>query len=224
MKINIFSLLLRLAAGTSLIVAGPVLANADQAPVKGADQAPATSTPPAPQAQPVPAQPAVATPGQPPVMLPDRLLTCSIGHIINFDPHRIQTPNDLKFDGMHVFNMFLPSIPLLKGTPPDAAEEAPPVDPRTRILDDPDHISGQPSNLFGRIIDLWPDRVEMSSVVKGPLLNLIVLNPIDADHGVASMFMIRASELNHYEADHIYQGMCHVVTGEAARNAVKAMP
>ncbi len=157
-----------------------------------------------------------------PKMLPDRLLTCSIGHVTNFDPRKEQTPEQLKFDAMHEFNVFLPAIPVFTGIPPDAAQEAPPVDPRTRILADPDHISGQPSQQFGRIIDLWPERVEMSSIIEGSLLNLIVINPIDLDHGTASLFMLRAIDLEHYQADHIYQGTCHFLVGEAARSAVNA--
>lgn len=149
----------------------------------------------------------------------DRLLKCTIGHVINFDPHVEQTPETLRYDGFHEFNVFLPGIPVQVGRPPDAVEDAPAVDPRTRILRDPDHISGQPNDTFGRIIDLWPERVELSTSIDGPLLNLIVINPIDLATGTAQLFMLRATELTNYQQDHIYQGACHILTGAAAHDA-----
>ena len=159
-------------------------------------------------------------PAPAPEMLPDRLLTCLIGHVTNFDPHVEQRPNDLQFDGHHVFRLFLPAIAVQQGAPPDPAEDAPPVDPHTRIVSDPDHISGQPDEHFGRIVDMWPERIELSTSINGPLLNLIVINPIDTATGTASLFMLRATELTHYQQDHIYQGTCHILQGEAARQAL----
>lgn len=147
-------------------------------------------------------------------MLPARLLTCSIGHVTNFDPHQDQTAAELRFDGFHRFSLFLPAIPVLKGAPRDASEEALPVDPRTRIVSDPDNISGQPSHSFGRIIDLWPDRVELSATIAGPLLDTIVINPIDVAHGTANLFMMRATELTHFDGGHIYQGTCRIKVAE----------
>lgn len=146
-------------------------------------------------------------------MLPDRLLTCSIGHVINFDASKDQTAADLRFDGFHTFSLFLPAHPALVGRPPDASEPAPPVNPRTRIVSDPDHISGQPDNRFGRIVDLWPDRIELSAQINGALLNTIVINPIDPAGGTANLFMMRATELTHFDPEHIYQGNCRITTG-----------
>jgi hypothetical protein len=159
-----------------------------------------------------------AAPAAAPIMLPDRLLTCAIGHVTNFDVHIEQSPGDLHNDGVHHFTLFLPAIALDQGPPPDAIEKAPLVDPRTRIVSDPDHISGQPTNHFDRIVDWWPDRVELSANIEGPLLNAIVIHPIDAERGTASVLMLRATELTHFQPDQIYQGSCHIVTGEMARN------
>ena len=147
-------------------------------------------------------------------MLPDRLLTCTLGHLTNFDPHREQTQAELRFDGYHSFILFLPSIPVLAGRPHDASEPALPVDPRTRIVSDPDHISGQPDKSFGRIVDLWPDRTELSATISGPLLNTIDITPIDQVHGVATMLMMRATELTHFDSTHMYQGTCRISAGQ----------
>ena len=149
-------------------------------------------------------------------MLADRLLTCSIGHVINFDPHQDQTAAELRFDGFHDFSLFLPAIPALKGAPPDASEAAPAVNARTRIISDPDRISGQPDRSFGRVVDLWPDRVELSATIAGSLLNTIVISPIDTAQGAANLFMMRATELTHFDAKHIYQGHCRVIIQPAA--------
>lgn len=150
-------------------------------------------------------------------LLPDRLLRCSVGRVTNFDVHKEQTAAELTYDGVHSLVLFLPGIPVHKGHVPDATEDAGPVDPRTRIVSDPDGIAPQPKHRFDRVIDLWPDRVEMTSVIEGPLLNAIVLHPIDVASGHVNLFMVRASELTHFDPDRIYQGDCVVTTGAAAR-------
>jgi len=151
------------------------------------------------------------------VMLPDRLLECSVGRVINFDPSREQTAAELRYDGFHPLVILLASGRRLVGRPPDATEEAPPVDPRTHIVADPDHITAQPSDRFGRLIDIWPNRVEISTPIGGDMLNAIVLNPIDEATGRANLFMLRASELTHFDPAHIYQGMCQIKTAAATK-------
>ena len=154
--------------------------------------------------------------------LPDRLLTCAIRHIINFDPSKQQTEAELKHDSIHRFSLFLPGIAKRTSPPPEPFEKAEPVNPRTRIIDDPDGIAPQPGHRFERVVDYWPDRVELASTIAGPLLNVIVISPVDTVHGTANLFMTRASELTHVDAKHIYQGRCNVqVTApRSARGAV----
>jgi hypothetical protein len=156
------------------------------------------------------------------VMLPDRLLECSVGHVINFDPSHDQTAAELRYDGFHRLVIFLARNRKQVGRPPDATEDAPKVDPRTRLVADPDAISGQPGMAIGRLIDLWPERVELSTPIGGEMLNAIVLHPIDEAAGTLNLFMLRASELTHFDPAHIYQGTCHIKTGAAANlpNAV----
>jgi hypothetical protein len=147
--------------------------------------------------------------------LPDRRMECSIGHVINFDPSHDQSAAELRYDGWHRLVLFLAHNQRLTGTPPDPIEDAPKVDPRTRIVEDPDHISAQPDGRFGRLIDLWPDRVELSTPIAGGLLNAIVLRPIDEKSGTVNLFMLRASELTHFDPAHIYQGTCRIIPGPA---------
>lgn len=149
-------------------------------------------------------------------MLPDRLLQCRIGHVVNFDPGHEQTAAELRYDSIHAFSLFLPAVPVRKHLPPETFEKPEPVNPRTRIVSDPDRIAPQPGHRFEKVVDYWPDRVELSSTITGPLLNVIVLNPINAASGTANVFMTRASELTHFDARHIYQGTCSVKIGAAA--------
>jgi hypothetical protein len=158
----------------------------------------------------------MASPGHaaaPAPVLPDRLLECSIGHVINFDPTHQQTAAELRYDGFHRLVIMLAQGPRLVGKPPEAIDDAPAVDPRTHIVADPDHITAQPDDRFGRIIDQWPNRVELSATIKGDLLNAIVLTPIDEASGMANLFMMRATELTHFDPAHIYQGTCRIRTG-----------
>ncbi len=158
-----------------------------------------------------------------PVLLPERLLDCSIGHVINFDPAHEQTADQLRYDTRHHFVVFLARHRRLVGVPPDPLDKAPKVDPRTRIIADPDHISAQPGPNFGRLIDQWPERVELSTPINADgLLNAIVLNPIDEAGATAWLFMLRATELTHFDPAHIYQGTCHILTGKAATEAEHA--
>lgn len=153
--------------------------------------------------------------------LPDRRLECSVGHVINFDPGHDQSTAELRYDGFHRLVLFLAQDQRLTGTPPDANEGAPKVDPRTRIIEDPDHISAQTGGRFGRLVDLWPERVELSTPIAGGLLNAIVLRPIDEKAGTVNLFMLRASELTHFDPAHIYQGTCRIIAG---RNTLQPRP
>ena len=155
--------------------------------------------------------------GRSAAMLPDRMLQCQIRHITNFDPGLNQTAQQLQFDRVHSFALFLPAIRVRTSAPPEAFEKPEPVNPRTRIISDPDGIAPQPGHKFDKLVDYWPDRVELASTISGPLLNVIVIHPIDPVSGTANLFMTRASELTHFDNSHIYQGSCTVHAGRVPR-------
>ncbi|WP_226015761.1 hypothetical protein [Novosphingobium sp. FKTRR1] len=152
----------------------------------------------------------LAKPAPAPNLLPHRILTCRLGHITNFDPSREQKASELKFDSTHAFALELPAIPRRTTPPPEAVDPPEKVDPRTRILSDPDHIAPQVKPVFDRVIDMWPDRVELTGMIRDPQMNVIVINPIDEAHGTANLFMLRASELTHFDEKALYQGTCAV--------------
>jgi hypothetical protein len=148
--------------------------------------------------------------------IPDRLLTCSIRHVINFDPEKQQTASELNYDSVHRLTLFLPSIPVRTKGPPEPYEKPEPVDPRTKIMEDPDHIAPQQRGRFERIIDYWPERTELSASISGELINAIVINRYDPVNKTANLFMTRATELTHFQPEHIYQGQCQVRIGSSA--------
>lgn len=161
--------------------------------------------------------------GEVPGMVPDRLLDCAIGHVTNFDPAHVQTTGELVHDSMHRFVVFLARGKRMVGEPPNALDAPPKVNPRTRIIFDPDHISGQMTPGFTRLVDKWPYRVETAAPIdRRGMLNAIALNPIDEKAGTANLLMVRAAELTHYDPDHIYQGTCRVLTDKAAIEAERS--
>ncbi|WP_298167168.1 hypothetical protein [Novosphingobium sp.] len=142
--------------------------------------------------------------------LPDRQLTCSVRHITNFDPEKLQTSAELQYDAVYPLTLALPGIPVRTAPPPEPQDEPEPVDPRTRILADPGNIAPTNNGTFDRAIDYWPERTELSAVIAGDLLNVIVINKYDPATQTANFFMTRAAELTRFQTNHVYQGECKV--------------
>lgn len=167
-----------------------------------------------------PAPPQVANDSAPAVqfapagMLPARLLDCDLGRIINFDPSHEQKPEDYRFAENHKFRLYLPSIPVRTTEPPSSTQPPEPVDPRTRILADPDAISrGAFGRPFYRVVDYWPERVEMTTPIATETSNLVILDRYDASTGVVHIFMTAANDAVTFDQKRLYAGNCHVATG-----------
>ena len=152
-----------------------------------------------------------------PARIPDRLLTCSVRHVTNFDPNKEQTASELNYDSVHSLTLFLSGLPVRTTAPPEAYDKPEPVNRRTRITADPDGIAPVKGGKINRIIDYWPARTEISSPISGALLNVIVITAYDPNTATANFFMTRAAELTNFQADHIYQGQCKVRIGAAAK-------
>lgn len=152
--------------------------------------------------------PAVGT--APAALLPDRTLDCTLGRITNPDTSREQTDAEIVYEGRHAFSLFLPGGPARTAPPPDATEAPEPVDPRTRILADPDGLTKNFPERFDRVIDLWPQRVEMVTTLSDSLANLVIINPIDPAAGTAMLFMTRASDAATFDLQAMYRGPCTV--------------
>lgn len=143
-------------------------------------------------------------------LLPNRLLRCVLGRMTNLDPTRNQTDAEIVYEGKHPFELLLPAIAARTAPPPDAIDAPEPVDARTRIVADPDKLTDKFPNRFDRVVDYWPKRVEMTTTINDPLVNLIVINPIDAQAGTAMLFMTQATDVATYDMEHLYRGKCAV--------------
>lgn len=145
-----------------------------------------------------------------PARLPARLVTCLLGHATNFDPQKPQTPADITFDTHHHLSLYLPAINARTSPPPDAAEAAEPVDRRTRVIEDPDGITADAPGPFERVVDLWPERVELAKTTATGAFKTLLVSDYDPAAGSARMFLGTAGDLTSYDLKRIYMGDCTV--------------
>lgn len=145
-----------------------------------------------------------------PAKLPGRLITCSLGHATNFNVAEQQTLDDITYDSFHHLSLYLPPISARTTPPPDAIEKADAVDPRTRVVEDPDGITAETSGEFDRVVDLWPERVELAKTTATGLYKTILVSDYDPAKSTARMFLGTASEITTYDLKRIYMGECKV--------------
>ena len=121
--------------------------------------------------------------------------------------------DDIRYEGSYPFTLFLPATTRRVGPPPGATDVAEPVDPATRVIDDPAGLRRGVPDGFARVVDLWPDRVEMTQVIQAPLVHFIVINQIDTNQGTANLFMTTATDIAAMNLKTVYQGPCKVESG-----------
>lgn len=155
----------------------------------------------------------VTTASAPAAMIPGRLLTCVLGRATNLDPHREQKRSEVIYEGSHKFSLFLPETSRRTTAPPDPTEPPEPVDVRTRVVADPDGLTRNVPPRFDRVIDLWPERVEMTTTVAEPIVNLIIVSDVSADGTQASLFMTKATDVATLDLQNVYSGDCRVSFG-----------
>lgn len=145
-----------------------------------------------------------------PDMNPPRLLSCVLARATNLDPSKPQAAQDITFEGRHDFALFLPAASKRKGPPPDPTDAPEPVDPATHISADPDGLARDASPVFQRVVDLWPERVEMIAPIDDKTLRLIIIHDIDPATGKASLYMTRAFDAASMDLQQVYQGSCTI--------------
>lgn len=143
-------------------------------------------------------------------MLPTRELDCTLGLAKNIDTRRRQTLDEMVLEGRHRFALTLPSIPVRQGPPPDPIDPPEPVDPRTRVTADPDGLRAEVPGDFDRVIDLWPERVEMVRTIDDSRFSLVMISNYQPQFGTAQMMLTRAHDAASFELDRIYMGLCKV--------------
>jgi len=161
-------------------------------------------------AAPAPIAPA---PGKP-AIIPERLLDCTLGRITNFDPTREQAASEYVFAGRHKFRLFLPAAPARTMPPPDPTDTPEPVDPRTRIVADPDGLANDSKAMpFDRVVDLWPGRVEMTKPINNVAVTLIMVDGFDQARSAATLFLTKANDAVTFDLENLYYGQCGVTLG-----------
>jgi hypothetical protein len=148
-------------------------------------------------------------------MLPDRTLDCTLGRALNLDPSRNQSRDEIRYEGAYSFSVFLPSIPQRQSQPPDPTEMPEPVNPATRILADPAGLASDQNSAFNRVVDMWPERVEMARTINPALSRLIIVSDIDAANGSANLFMAEATDAASMNMEKIFLGRCQVKIGSS---------
>jgi hypothetical protein len=161
--------------------------------------------------------PATAAPTTHAPKLPARLLVCSLGHATNFDPAKQQTLDDITYDVYHRLSLFLPKIRQRTSEPPDATEVAEKVDPKTRVIEDPDGIFAEAAGPFERVVDLWPERVELTRQTPTGMYKTFLVSDYDPANGTARMFLGTASDITTYDLKRIYMGECKVTLNPPKR-------
>ena len=146
----------------------------------------------------------------PPAVL-DRVLHCTLGRAKNLDPSRQQKMSEIKFEGRHSLSIRLPVGNIRPGPAPDPGDEPLPVDPQTRILNDPDGLMRDSRREFYRVVDLWPKRVEMVTIIDPPYANLLIINPIDTRKKTAWLYLARTADAASVDLARVFQGPCSIV-------------
>lgn len=144
---------------------------------------------------------------------PARTLACTLGRATNLDPRKDQSMAEIRYEGSYKFTLFLPAAPIQKQPPMGEDMPIEPVDPATRVIDDPASLRRGVPEGFSRVVDLWPERVELVQPIQPPLVHFIVINQIDADGGTANLFMTTASDIAAMNLQTVYQGPCTIAYG-----------
>ncbi|RIA46313.1 hypothetical protein DFR49_0851 [Hephaestia caeni] len=153
-------------------------------------------------------------------MIPGRRLDCTLGRIANFDASRVQEPSEYVFEGRHEFSLYLPAAPVRTTPPPDPVDAPEPVDPQTRIIADPDGLAkDSESSPFNRVVDVWPQRVEMTKPINSVSVTLIIIEVTDQSQSSASMFLTKANDAATFDLQNLYSGQCRVTLGASGKAA-----
>ncbi len=162
---------------------------------------------------------ATSRPGSVPVaMLPERALHCVVGHAIGLDARKWQAVAEIQHEGAFPLTLHLPAIPKHVGPPPEPTDDPEPVNPATRVSDDPAGIATDLAYPLYRVVDLWPERVEIAGKVTGQdYMRLIIVSEIDEKAGIANFFTTRAMDAGSLDLQTVYQGSCRIETTVAAK-------
>lgn len=149
-----------------------------------------------------------------PSVIPGRLLECTLGRITNYDTSREQAASEYVFDGRHKFSLYLPAAAARTTPPPDPIDPPEPVDPQTRIVADPDGLARDSEAVpFNRVVDLWPERVEMTKPINNVAVTLVMVGGFDQARSTTTLFLTKANDAATFDLKNLYYGQCGVTLG-----------
>lgn len=147
-----------------------------------------------------------------PARLPNRVLDCRIGHAVNLDTSNAQSERDVRFDTWHHLSLALPDIPARTAAPPDPTDPPEPVDPRTRILADPDGLTADTRGTIDRVVDYWPQRVEVMLPMADGRYKVLLVTDYSESAQQARLTVLSMRDATSIDTAHYYFGACSVAT------------
>lgn len=146
-------------------------------------------------------------------IVPARTFRCKLGLALNLDPTKAQRMDEIQYEGSHDFTVFIPAA-VSRGRPAtDSVDPTTAADPSTQVLADPSGLRrGVPAG-FERMVDLWPERIELTQTIERPLAHFMVINQIDESTQTANLFMTTATDVAAMNLKTVYQGPCSYALG-----------
>ncbi len=143
--------------------------------------------------------------------IPARTLQCVLGRGLNVKPGESQTIEEIGLEGRFEMDLFLPEAPRRTAPPPDAIEAPEPVNPATRVTRDSGNLLKDVPIGFDRVVDLWPERVEMVRAIAPMKSHLIMIDQVDPTERTARIYMTTASDALTFDLNRFYLGNCQVI-------------
>lgn len=145
-----------------------------------------------------------------PTELPGRALSCTMRRVTNFDPSRTQTAAELVLAGESALDLYIGPGPVRTNLPPEPFEPQEPPPPGTRVLRDTGKLlAGVPAR-FTRVVDRWPDRVEIATDLSDSRFSLMIVAPIDPVAGTATLLVTYVDITMTYDAGRVWLGDCRI--------------
>lgn len=146
----------------------------------------------------------------PPPTLPGRQLSCTMHRVTNFVQDRDQTRADLALEGEAALDLYIGPGPVRTGLPPEPDQPPEPTPPGTRVLRDTGGLLAGVPPTFSRVVDRWPQRVEIATDLPDDQFSLMILAPIDPVAGTATMLVTYVNMTLSYDPKRVWFGDCTI--------------
>lgn len=145
-------------------------------------------------------------------IVPARDLSCQLSRATNIDPAIVQTTDQIVYEGHYRFGLHLPATPKWQGPLPEPSDDPLPVNPATKVTSDPDGLTADTTAKFDRVVDVWPDRVELIKHMAPPWGKLIIISDITPDRTAARISITNAADAATLDIHRMYLGVCKITS------------